>query len=46
MIFLRAFGLTRFTGKPADTELGHIMRAATNVYSLPSGKGKGERHKG
>jgi hypothetical protein len=33
-------------GKPADTELGRIMRAATNVYSLPSGNGKSERHKG
>ena len=38
MIFLRAFDLTRFCGKPADTEAGRTMRAATDVYSLSSDK--------
>jgi hypothetical protein len=33
-------------GKPADRELGRTMRASTNVYSLSSGKDKGERHMG
>jgi hypothetical protein len=40
---LRALGLTR-SRKPADMEVGRTMRAVTNVYSLPSGKG--ERHMG
>lgn len=43
--FLRALGLTR-SRKPADMEVGCTMRAVTNVYSFPSGKGKGERHMG
>jgi hypothetical protein len=34
MMFLGAF------------EAGRVMRAATKVYSLSSGKGKGERHMG
>jgi len=38
--------LNAVRGKPADTEVGRIMRAATKVYLLSSGKGKGERHKG
>jgi hypothetical protein len=38
--------LNAVRGKPADTEVGRIMRAATNVYSLPLGKGKSERHMG
>jgi hypothetical protein len=46
MIFLRVSGLTGFYGKPADSEVGRIMRAATKVYSLSSGKRKGERHMG
>jgi len=38
--------LNAIRGKPADTERGRIMRAAANVYSLSSGKDKGERHMG
>jgi hypothetical protein len=46
MIFLRGVWLDAVRGKPADTERGRIMRAATKVYSLPSGTGKGERRMG
>ena len=38
--------LNAVRGKPADTEVGRVTCAATDVYSLSSGKSKGERHMG
>jgi hypothetical protein len=38
--------LNAICGKPADREPGRAMRAAPDVYSLSSGKSKGERHMG
>jgi hypothetical protein len=38
--------LNAVRGKPADTEAGRTLRTTRSVYSLPLGKGKGERHMG
>ena len=35
-----SIGLNAVRGKPADAEVVRIMGAATNVYSLSSGKGE------
>lgn len=40
MIFLRVFWLNVVRGKPVDTEVERIMRAATDVYLLPQAKVK------
>jgi len=46
MMFLRASGLTRFAESQQTWRSGALCVASTNVYSLSSGKGKGEWHKG